>query len=756
MPTNEGSISYDIDGNTLGLIKSGKDVKSFNQNLQSQFEKSTKSINKFDSSANSAASSTKKMSMGMKNLGYQLTDLGTQFAPIVGANGAMLAIIQQGGQIIQALNPLAAAVFTVGGALAGALLPSLFDSNNAAEDLEETLTTLSQVIKQNEQGVNVLSNEFANLAKKSSEIAKAQLALSITQATEAINLSGKAAKDAVDEFDTLFNAVEKAATPRGIQDLDDALERTNKSVTDLIENTDLYGTGLTQLKSAVENLNDEFGTTTEESVKFIRSFEEFNRSRSPTALKALAETVTSINLETKKATPELQRLSVKLNSLSVESLRAEEIVSLLKDAMGDLDGALKTGTENQVLLQGEVKRLNESLKRQVDVIGMSRSGVLEYNKALALQDAELSGVDQATKESIKTSFDKLIANEKEIESEKAKAKAKRESEKAQREADQAARESVQALSALGQISPSIQIGVEQTTERQNLTAAYDQGLISEQEYLAQKLSLNQSYEEQLRSLQEERFRRESEANAFLLDTFDALGNTAANSMAGILEGTMTATEAMQALAKTVLNEAVKALVQMGIEQVKNQIIGQSASAAAVATGVATGSALAAAYAPAAALASLATSGSNAAPAQAGITSTFAVAKGLSFGGGRESGGPVGADSFYRFGEENKPEVIQTSAGAFAFPGDKGRVFNGQQLDQIGGGGGGGNQMIVHQNITINGNGDSALKDAVRQGAEQGAKRAQQQFAESLGDKRGVYYKSISQGYGSGKTTGRIS
>ena len=40
---------------------------------------------------------------------------------------------------------------------------------------------------------------------------------------------------------------------------------------------------------------------------------------------------------------------------------------------------------------------------------------------------------------------------------------------------------------------------------------------------------------------------------------------------------------------------------------------------------------------------------------------------------------------YQMGEGNQPEVLMTGAGMFAVPGDNGRVFNQNQLDQIGSG-----------------------------------------------------------------------
>lgn len=57
---------------------------------------------------------------------------------------------------------------------------------------------------------------------------------------------------------------------------------------------------------------------------------------------------------------------------------------------------------------------------------------------------------------------------------------------------------------------------------------------------------------------------------------------------------------------------------------------------------------------------------------------------LSYSGGRATGGFTGAGQVYQLGEGNRPEVWQTGGKLFGVSGDGGRVFNGSQLDKIGG------------------------------------------------------------------------
>lgn len=81
-----------------------------------------------------------------------------------------------------------------------------------------------------------------------------------------------------------------------------------------------------------------------------------------------------------------------------------------------------------------------------------------------------------------------------------------------------------------------------------------------------------------------------------------------------------------------------------------------------------------------------------AAATAGIVSTI---KGTTFGGGRQYGGPVSADSLYRVNETGRPEMFQGSNGAqYMLPTSGGRVI---PADQVGGASGPQWQIVVNNN-----------------------------------------------------------
>ncbi|MDL2286228.1 tape measure protein [Desulfococcaceae bacterium OttesenSCG-928-F15] len=144
--------------------------------------------------------------------------------------------------------------------------------------------------------------------------------------------------------------------------------------------------------------------------------------------------------------------------------------------------------------------------------------------------------------------------------------------------------------------------------------------------------------------------------------------------------------ALHNVAKSSISSLISSLVQLGIQYVANAALGQTMAAATMAAstaaGVASAGVLAAAYAPAAAAASLASFGSNAAPAMAGMTSTFTLAKTLSTPIGFKEGGYTGnidtnqiagvvhggeyvfnADSVRRIGIQNL-EAMQKASESF--------------------------------------------------------------------------------------------
>ncbi|WP_288937073.1 tape measure protein [uncultured Sphingomonas sp.] len=257
----------------------------------------------------------------------------------------------------------------------------------------------------------------------------------------------------------------------------------------------------------------------------------------------------------------------------------------------------------------------------------------------------------------------------------------------------------------------------------------DAKILEDQRYNELKLAATQAHDEQVRAIEEAAFIRQSEANKFLMNTIDALGNTTTQVFSGILSGTMNAQQAMQAFGQAIFQEAIGALVQMGVQSIKTMIIQKSASAAAsaayvagVSAQVATTTALAgqAAFASTAAIPVV---GPAAAPAAATAATMAASALGApaitasaGVAGGRLYGGDVNAGSMYAVTEDGSPEIFQSDNGKqYMLPGTNGEVISNKNAS-----GGGG--MIVNININVDSGGESSTSTSGGGGAEELAEK----------------------------------
>lgn len=98
----------------------------------------------------------------------------------------------------------------------------------------------------------------------------------------------------------------------------------------------------------------------------------------------------------------------------------------------------------------------------------------------------------------------------------------------------------------------------------------------------------------------------------------------------------------------------------------------------------------------------------AAIASAGASLLSNVAS-ISYGGGREHGGPVSASSMYRVGEGGKPEIFKASNGSqYMIPGDNGRVISNRDMQGSGSDGGSFVQHITFEINTTGGIDDATM------------------------------------------------
>lgn len=259
------------------------------------------------------------------------------------------------------------------------------------------------------------------------------------------------------------------------------------------------------------------------------------------------------------------------------------------------------------------------------------------------------------------------------------------------------------------------------------------------------------YERQRLALAEQTFRGQGEAQAFLMNSLDALSQTASSSIVGLINGTMTAQDAMRALGNTILQETVQSLVQVGLQQVKNAVLSDTLAAAEKAKAAANGAAYSASVAAQVqgmsalaaqnaftATAAIPVVGPALAPAAAASAAAAAAALGTPaiatapLAGARQYGGAVTAGSLYRVNETGQSEMFVGANGSqYMIPGRNGRVI---AADDIGSGGGaGGSGSLVQNNsfninVTVNGGGSVSAESSGSGANTQAAKQLAQMIA----------------------------
>lgn len=271
----------------------------------------------------------------------------------------------------------------------------------------------------------------------------------------------------------------------------------------------------------------------------------------------------------------------------------------------------------------------------------------------------------------------------------------------------------------GQASPvaGVDSNYQQDMQALNAYAQFYPQKIAEIEQT--RAAIEAQYRQQRMEAMWQEWSQQNAATQAAAAAFDAFGQTASNSLSGILTGSMSVSEALSSLGSNVLNAVINSFVQMGVEWVKSAIMGQAAQTSAIAAttaaqvagiGVQTAAsttaaaATTAAWTPAAIMSSIASWGGAVAIGLAAIAGVSALS------GKRKNGGPVSSGSMYQVGENGLPEIFQASNGnQYMIPGDNGKVISNKDLT------GGGSGVVIYNNVINNSSGATATSTATDNG-----------------------------------------
>lgn len=390
--------------------------------------------------------------------------------------------------------------------------------------------------------------------------------------------------------------------------------------------------------------------------------------------------------------------STKATDAAYEALkRQREEIELLNK--GYKDGSLEMAKYDAVKALGDTaspKQIEKAEQLAEEKYNIERNladkkAALELDlvaKAKESHDKQLADLERITKDDVS------------LTEQAARRKAEIEAEYQQKIAEIKAKKVVSPQDDLKGKADPIQALANEHAQKLALIKEYEnQKVLTEQQSLELMNAANTQYEQDRLNAQWEIWRNQSQANQFLADGLDALGQRSTNVLTGLLTQTQSLNDAFRNVALTIVDQAVGALVQMGMQQVKNMVMGESMATAAQASALAQAAAAQAAWAPAALSASIATLGAAVATGTSSYTAAMAASKTMGLvAGARKNGGPVDAGSMYRVGEGGKPEIFKANNGRqYMIPGDNGKVISNKDMQ-----GGGMNVNVVFNDYSSGG------------------------------------------------------
>lgn len=543
-------------------------------------------------------------------------------------------------------------------------------------DANESIRAQKDEIADLQAEVDSLSSRYRNFTPEAQAVAES-LGQGADFARQQAEVSDQLAKKSRD----LANAQDKLArTQDTVSEANRTL--TNNMLTSMGVHDGLIqkGWSLEQVQSAVAKA---FGNTADEINRANQAGQNFN----PKALQVSPPTADGdkviLNLEEQnellKIQDERQRAVTKARMQAAKVTDNPNQISKAADLAGenyDLQKAEEARQEAQRRGEQQDKRsasAAESVSQKLENLRQKTMLAADSSQELSREQAILSAQQSlgkgATQEQMALAG-KYAAQAYDVA---AAIKAQQKAEKEKQDTENAYAQVRQSASPVVAVDDQFQ---KQMASLNAYATLYPQKIA---EVEATRAQIEEQYRQKRQEAMWQELSQQSLGYNMLTSAVDAFSGNASNAITGLLTGTMSAQEAMRSLGNTILNSVINSIVQVGVEALKNYILGQTLGAASVASSVGMAATTASAWAPAAALASLATLGTNAAPASAGITSTVGLASGLALAGGRKNGGPVSPGNIYPVGEDNLPEFVQTNKGLFMIPGDDGRVFSNKDV-----------------------------------------------------------------------------
>lgn len=416
MAEEVGGIVYEVGMDVSGLTTGGQKVNKVLQEIEKSIDESIAGINKLDAGLKNTASTVEKsgrsfssLNNAMRQGGYQIQDFVVQ---VQSGQSALVALSQQGSQLLSVFGSggaVAGALLTIGTVIVGSLIAGMDNATVSTKALTAAQQRLADIFQLSANGVVVLSDKFATLAKQSENAARAQLTMALIDANNII----KASVQGVNELGDALGSW-KAPLSAAISQLD-TLKARGIDVNAALKN--LGGTyegnilGLNQLNQVVKSLADEFGISADDALKLVEALAAVRKNANPETIAELRDLTVDLSQKYGYANKSLSELTGKVGEYSISADQAAESTKLATDM---LNGHKVASEEDARATEENTKRLQayiQSIKEEGETIAFTA-------RQKALYRAEQLGASDADKQTINSSFDKIEAYKAELAAKK--------------------------------------------------------------------------------------------------------------------------------------------------------------------------------------------------------------------------------------------------------------------------------------------------------------------------------------------------
>ena len=299
---------------------------------------------------------------------------------VSGGVNPLIAFSQQAADLGIVLGaPLLGSVVGIAAAIGVILLPELFKSKSAMQELEGIAETLGMSLKKSSTGVNQLSDSIEKLAAVSAPLARLQIASSIQDAEKKIKI---AAQGINDSMINLGAGAVKLDTLNRIGGNADDLYKKLQNFHDLPGDLGLNPVQLVDTRIAFEQVAERMGVTTSQAGGLIIALKKVQKESSVSNIAALESTLSRLNDETGGGSEKLIEFAKSFLPFFKAAREGTDELNALRMSFSDLFGQLKKPEEAKALTEADVAA--QSLTQQVALATAQIDGGSNAARRLAL------------------------------------------------------------------------------------------------------------------------------------------------------------------------------------------------------------------------------------------------------------------------------------------------------------------------------------------------------------------------------------